>query len=121
VSEQPLEPRAGEIWLVNCDPQVGREQGGVRPALVVSNDYYNDLPNDLFVIVPITTRNRGLRLQIPIESPEGGLRQSSIIMCDQVKSASRQRFIDRWEAVRPETLERVRQILDLFLKSERSI
>ncbi len=121
MSEQQLEPRAGEIWLVNCDPQVGREQGGVRPALVVSNDYYNELPNGLYVITPITTRNRGLRLQIPVEPPEGGLRQPSVIMCDQVKAASAQRFLERWGEVSPATLARAHELLMLILSSERPI
>lgn len=118
MSEQPLEPRSGEVWLIDCDPQVGREQGGIRPALVVSNDYFNNLPNGLYVIAPITTRNRGLRLHVPVLAPEGGLRRPSVVMCDQVKSVSVDRFLEQWEAVTPETLERVRRVVDLIFEND---
>lgn len=49
-----LEPRAGEIWNVNFDPQVGCERAGVRPALVISHNRFNRLPNDLCIVAPIT-------------------------------------------------------------------
>lgn len=39
-------PKVGDIWYVDFSPQVGREQAGVRPALVVSNDAFNEVPND---------------------------------------------------------------------------
>jgi mRNA-degrading endonuclease toxin of MazEF toxin-antitoxin module len=44
------EPRAGEVWDVDFDPRVGREQGGVRPALVISNDTFNQVPNGLHMV-----------------------------------------------------------------------
>jgi mRNA interferase MazF len=118
VSEQQLEPRAGEVWLVDCDPRVGREQGGIRPALVISNDYFNRLPNGLYVIVPLTTRNRGLRLHIPIFPSEGGLRQPSVIMCDQVKAASERRMLEHWGTVSAETLAATRQLVGLILEGK---
>lgn len=118
MSELLREPRAGDIWLVDMDPQVGREQGGIRPALVVSNEYFNRLPNDLHVIVPTTTRNRGLRLHVPVLPPEGGLRRPSLIMCDQVKAASVNRLLERWGAVEEDTLLHVLQILDLIFEQE---
>ena len=118
MSEQRLEPRSGEIWLVDCDPQIGREQGGIRPALVISNDYFNRLPNGLYVIAPITSRNRGLRLQLPIAPPAGGLRKPSVIMCDQIKAASERRMLERWGVVSDETLAEARQVAGLIIEDE---
>ncbi len=118
MSEQQLEPRAGDIWLVDLDPQVGREQGGIRPALIVSNDYFNGLPNDLYVIMPMTTRNRGLQLHVPIGPPEGGIRRPSVIMCDQVKVASVSRLLEKWGTVEDKTLDRVVQVLSLILENQ---
>ncbi|MCO5220369.1 MAG: type II toxin-antitoxin system PemK/MazF family toxin [Thermomicrobiales bacterium] len=45
MSEQQLEPRAGEVWLIDCDPQVGRARDS--SCLVISTDYFNRLPNEL--------------------------------------------------------------------------
>ncbi|MCA9858337.1 MAG: type II toxin-antitoxin system PemK/MazF family toxin [Thermomicrobiales bacterium] len=118
MSEQQLEPRAGEVWLIDCDPQVGREQGGIRPALVISTDYFNRLPNELYVVAPITTRNRGLRLHLPLAPPEGGVRKPSVIMCDQIKAASDRRMLERWGLVSDETLADVRQMVRLIIEGE---
>jgi mRNA interferase MazF len=43
----------GEVWDVNFDPTVGREQAGIRSALVVSVDLFNEGPAELVVAIPI--------------------------------------------------------------------
>ena len=106
-----LEPKAGEIWNVNFDPQVGRQQSGVRPALVISHDRFNQLPNDLHIVVPITGTDRGLAYHVPVAAPEGGLSKDSLIMCEQEKSQSIDRFLDRRGVVSNETLRLVQAIV----------
>lgn len=97
------------------DPRVGREQGGYRPALVISSDYYNRAPNGLHIIVPITGTDRGIRYHLPLEPPEGGLSKRSIIMCDQVKAQSMMRFRRKRGAVSVELLERVQAMAGEFI------
>ena len=80
------EPKAGEVWNVDFSPQVGREQAGVRPALVISHDRFNRLRNDLHIVVPITGTDRGLAYHVTVSPPEGGLTKASQIMCEQEKS-----------------------------------
>lgn len=104
-------PRAGEVWYVNFDPQVGREQGGIRPALVISSDFFNAAPNGLHYIVPITSRDRNLRYHVRITPPEGGLTRPSVIMCDQTRSQSIDRFLERRDRVSDETLARVQRMV----------
>ncbi len=72
-------PLAGEIWDLELDPQVGREQGGRRPALVTSNDDFNRMPNDLCFIAPITGVDRRLRHHVRLTPPEGGLTKPPVI------------------------------------------
>lgn len=109
--EPEHEPKAGEVWYVNFDPQVGREQGGIRPALVISSDYFNLAPNGLHYLVPITSRDRNLRYHIRVDPPEGGLPRPSVIMCDQAKSQSVMRLLERRGEVTAETLERVQRMV----------
>jgi mRNA interferase MazF len=101
----------GEIWNVNFDPQVGREQAAIRPALVISHDRFNRMPNDLHIVVPITGRDRGLTYHVPVAAPEGGLSKDSQIMCEQEKSQSIDRFIDRRGTVSEQTLRRVQAVV----------
>jgi len=73
------EPSMGEVWDVDFDPQVGREQGGVRPALVISNNQFNRVPNGLYFVAPITGRDRDIPLHVRMVPPEGGLSKPSVV------------------------------------------
>jgi mRNA interferase MazF len=66
-----LTPRRGDVWSVALDPVVGHEQGGYRPALVVSSDLLHAIPSQLAIVVPITSRDRGVRAHVAIVPPEG--------------------------------------------------
>ena len=108
-------PRAGDIWYVDLDPQRGREQSGIRPALVVSNDAFNDLRNALYIICPLTTRDRGFPYHLRIDPPEGRITRPSLIMCDQVKAQSGDRFLQFRGVVSDELLVEVQRIIIGFL------
>jgi len=107
----------GDVWTVWLDPVVGHEQGGRRPALVVSSDLLHVIPSGLTIVVPITTWDRGVRAHVPIVPPEGGLSRPSFVMTEQLRTVSRQRCERRLGAVEVATmaavLARVRLFLDL--------
>ena len=46
---------------------------------------------------------------------EGGLRQPSVILCEGVRSVSKDRLCERWGAVRPSTLEAVEDCLRILI------
>ena len=106
------EPLAGDVWDILLDPRVGHEQGGKRPALVISNDCYNRTPNGLLFIVPITGTDRGLRFQLKIDPPEGGLTKPSIIMCDQARTQSVLRFRRLRGRVSDQLLRMVQELVE---------
>ena len=69
-------PARGEVWLVDLNPTRGREQAGRRPVLVVSVDTFNRGPADLVVILPITSRQKGIASHVAIDPPEGGVKST---------------------------------------------
>ncbi|HEY3999133.1 MAG TPA: type II toxin-antitoxin system PemK/MazF family toxin [Candidatus Xenobia bacterium] len=69
-----MKPLRGEIWLADMDPVRGHEQGGRRPVLVVSVDPFNQGPAGLVIVLPMTSRARGIPSHGVVEPPEGGLR-----------------------------------------------
>ena len=105
------EPMAGDIWDVRLDPVVGAEQGGIRPVLVISSDYFNLIQRYLYFIVPITGTDRGLEYRISLSSREAGLSKNSVIMCDQARSASARRFRVKRGEVSPLVLRSVQQMV----------
>ena len=89
-----VQPSRGEIWSVDLDPTRGHEQAGERPALVISTDTFNWGPADLVVIIPLTTTDRGIPLHVRVQpSKQNGLERPSVILCDQLRSVSKQRFV----------------------------
>ena len=88
-------PERGDIVWIDMDPQVGHEQAGRRPAVVVSPGTYNR-PSDLALLCPITSQVKGYPFEIPI--PEG-VSVIGVILADQVKNmdwrARKARFICR--------------------------
>lgn len=105
------EPMAGEIWDVRLDPVLGAEQGGTRPALVISGEDFNQIQKYLLFIVPITGTDRGLEYQIRISGREGGLSKNSVLMCDQARSISVQRFRIKRGSISPLLLQSVQQMV----------
>lgn len=110
-------PKRGEVWWVVLDPTRGREQAGRRPALVLSADLLNASAAGIVSALPITSRDRGIRSHVAIEPPEGGLAVPSWILCEQVRTISRERLLGRIGVVTMRTLaaaaDRVRVLLDL--------
>jgi mRNA interferase MazF len=46
----------------------------------------------LAILVPLTTRNRGLNHHVRIDSPESGVKQPSWARTEDIKAVSTQRF-----------------------------
>lgn len=75
-------PDRGDIVWLDFNPQVGREQAGRRPALVLSPAAYNRKVR-LALVCPITTKVKGYPFEVAL--PEGvGI--SGVVLADQVKS-----------------------------------
>lgn len=113
------EPKQGEIWTVVLDPIKSHEQGGVRPALVISNDRFNQAFRSLFIVVPITRTDRDMPTQVLVQPPEGGLTAPSFVMCEQVRAVSVLRFRKRRGEVTSETLSEVESILPRLITRRR--
>lgn len=110
-----VQPSRGEVWFVDLEPVRGREQGRRRPCLVVSVDAFNHGPAELAVVIPLTTRDRGIPLHVPVSPPEGGLQQQSYIKCEDIRSISTDRLLDRWGFVSSTTLSDVEDRLRILL------
>jgi mRNA interferase MazF len=73
-------PDTGDIVWLQFDPQVGHEQAGHRPAVVLSPANYNG-KTGLMVCCPLTTRIKGYPFEVLLGSQPG-----SAVLADQVKN-----------------------------------
>lgn len=78
-----------QVWWADFTPQVGREQAGERPAVIIGTALACGLPNGLAIVVPCTSADRGLPFH-PAINLDG---RRGVAMCDQVKSISTDRLL----------------------------
>ncbi len=74
--------KQGTIIKVNFNPQVGHEQAGFRPAVVVSNDIFNKKTN-LTIVCPITNTDNDFPLHIKLDNRT---KTQGVILCEHIKS-----------------------------------
>jgi mRNA interferase MazF len=104
-----------QVWWCEFDPQVGTEQAGRRPAIVVGTGLACSLPNRLAIVVPCTSTNR----EAPWQPPVMLAGRAGYAMCDQVKAISINRLVSRHQAGKVTEPERdaigfaLRQLVDV--------
>ena len=101
--------------MANLSPTLGHEQSGIRPVLVISNDYLNRSKADLCIILPITSKIKGINTHIPITPPDGGLSKNSVIICEAIRCIAKERFINKLGSISENTIKTVENILSLLL------
>jgi mRNA interferase MazF len=106
----------GEVRVVGLDPTRGHEQAKMRPCIVISDDRFNRSASGLVVIVPLTSVSRGIPWHVRVGPEDGGVREESWAMTDQVRAVSRDRLIgDPWGRVAPDILVAIEERLRLLL------
>lgn len=75
-------PQRGDVIRLNFMPQVGREQSGRRPALVMSTSDYNRRVG-LVIVCPITNQAKGYPYEVGIPL---GVIVTGVVLADAAKS-----------------------------------
>lgn len=74
--------KQGDIIKLNFNPQAGHEQAGYRPAVVISNDFFNAKTN-LTIVCPITNTNRPFPLHVSLDERTT---TTGTILCEQLRA-----------------------------------
>ncbi|TVQ23506.1 MAG: type II toxin-antitoxin system PemK/MazF family toxin [Spirochaetaceae bacterium] len=89
-----MEPLQWSIVYVYLDPAVGREQAGNRPAVIVSDEVFNQ-HMDVVTILPITSRKAGRTVypnEVLLSAEVSGLESEYIVLAHQIRTISRSRI-----------------------------
>ncbi len=106
-------PEQGDIVYLEFDPQAGHEQKGKRPALIVSNNTFNQFTK-LAIVCPITNTKRIFPLHITLDERT---KTHGVIMCEQVKALDIiARNVVFFEKVPKDILEEVTDIIISFVE-----
>jgi mRNA interferase MazF len=105
-------PSPGDVVWLEFTPQAGHEQGGRRPAMVLSKKAYNQKTGS-GIFCPITSKVKGYPFEVGIS----GKRISGVILSDQVKNldwkARKMKFIEKAGAsVLKEVISKISVIIE---------
>ena len=108
--------KQGDIIRINFDPQVGHEQAGRRPALVISNSNFTMITRTAAMVCPITRTDKNLPLHIRLDDRT---QTTGIILCDQAKIIDiRARNFEFVEAAPSDIVSEVVDVVSSFLEPE---
>lgn len=84
----------GEIYFVDLNPVVGKEQRGRRPVLILSIDAINRVPLVVTVVAGTDGANipRDYPTNVRIPAAESGLPIETVFLCFQIRSLDQSRF-----------------------------
>jgi len=96
----------GEVYWANLDPTKVREQSGLRPVLVLSQDVFNDR-SGVIIAVALTSQPQkaGFPLTLPLSSP--AFPKRSWIKISQIRTMSQKRLGKRITKISPEEIDLV--------------
>ena len=101
-------PDAGDILWIDFGKPVGREQGGRRPALVLTSHNYNRI-SSVMLVSPITRKDRSWPFQVPLAASDP---VNGYVLADQVRVVDPAvRRLRRSGRVADGTLDEVRAVL----------
>jgi mRNA interferase MazF len=106
----------GSLVLVDLDPTVGREQHGIRPAIVISDvEALREQRFPVVCVVPVTG-TPGVGPLYPRLSPgRSGLTKASYALCDQLRAVDKQRIRKEYGRISADELAAVDDAIWFFL------
>ncbi len=106
-------PDRGDIVLLHFTPQAGKEQAGIRPALVLSPKAYNEKVG-LMLACPITTKQKGYPFEIALLSSQ---KTKGVVLADHIRSLDwRARRVRKLEHAAKQTVDEALKKLGLLLE-----
>ena len=108
--------KQGDIIWLDFDPQIGHEQRGRRPALVVSNETFNRFSN-LAVVCPITNTKKKHPFHVKLDERT---KTKGVIMSDQTRTLDiKARNYEFIEKITDDFLLDVLDIISGFIEPEK--
>jgi mRNA interferase MazF len=96
----------GEIYWADLNPVRGREQAGLCPVLILSNDLFNRRSGTV-IAMAITSQPQRAGFPLTFTLPENQLTKPSWVKISQVRTISVERLGKRLGALEKEDLDRI--------------
>lgn len=82
----------GEIYLIDLNNQVGSEQSGVRPAVVIQNETGN-MYSPTTIICPLTSKSKSMSAtHVELTTTDADILRDSVVLCEQMRVIDKTRI-----------------------------
>jgi mRNA interferase MazF len=110
--------KQGDIIWLNFDPQIGHEQKGRRPALVISNETFNNF-SKLTIVCPITNTDKNHPFHVKLNDKT---KTKGVVLCDQAMTLDiKARNYEFIEKIPEDILLDVLDIIAGFIEREKTV
>ena len=96
----------GEIRWADLNPTRGHEQAGIRPAVILSHDVFNERSGTV-IAMAVTSQPQRAGFPLNLELEETALPKRSWVKISQIRTLSVDRIGDLIDRLSPETLGRL--------------
>ncbi|MFA7686808.1 MAG: type II toxin-antitoxin system PemK/MazF family toxin [Moheibacter sp.] len=108
--------KQGEIWEMYFDPVKGSEQGGRRPAVIISGNLLNQYLN-VVIVCPLTTKIKNYKGNLILEPNEvTGLESKSEVLTFHIRSVSKDRLKNKLGEISQKDVEYIKSTLNDILR-----
>lgn len=82
----------GEIYLIDFSNQIGSEQAGLRPAVIVQNEVGNT-NSQTTIVCPLTSRDKQkMPTHVELTPTDCGILKTSVVLCEQIRVVDKSRI-----------------------------
>lgn len=108
--------RRGDIVLVNLEPAMGSEQGGIRPALVIQNEIYNEY-SPVLIVASITSKRftKEFPTNVFILKEDSGLNKDSTVLLNQIRTIDKVRIVNKLHSLDQSIMRKVDMAIKISL------
>lgn len=104
----------GGIYYANVDGNIGSEQGGIRPVVVIQNQVGN-LHSPTTIVAMITSQQSKAKLPTHVEIKGCGLEKDSVVLLEQVRTLDKIRIISFVGNVDELTMKKIDKARDISM------
>lgn len=113
------ELRRGQIYLADLSPVVGSEQGGVRPVVVIQNEWGNR-HSPTVIVAAITSKLDKNKIPTHVTVSGIGLEKKSVLLLEQIRTIDKSRLKGFVGEIGPENLDALDKAIKVSLGVKKS-
>ncbi len=106
--------KRGELYYADLSDGVGSEQSGIRPVIIIQNDYGNRYSTTTIVSPLTSSKKKRMPTHILIHSRDE-LKGNSIALLEQMRTIDKVRLIKKIGELTPEEMKKINKCIKISL------